>query len=146
VEIESDLTGFGDRPLIAAVLNNLFSNALKYTHQQDHPRIHFGRCSESLNQQAVFYVADNGIGFNMAYVHKLFVPFSRLHSRADYPGSGIGLSHAQRIIHRHGGEIWAEAEDGKGATFYFTLSVNPEDALRLARTILTPLEMASSAP
>ena len=104
---------------MAVALGNLLGNAWKYSARTADARIEFGvRAREG---ERAFFVRDNGAGFDMAYAGKLFVPFGRLHSSQDYEGTGIGLAIAQRIVLRHGGRIWAEAEVGKGATFYFTL-------------------------
>lgn len=112
----------GDCRLLRVALENLLGNAWKYTNKTAEPVIEFG-VTESDNGKT-YFVRDNGTGFNMAYADKLFVPFQRLHSSAEYAGTGIGLASAQRIIKRHGGRIWAEGEVGKGATFYFTLDGN----------------------
>jgi PAS domain S-box-containing protein len=116
-EIEPDLVAEGDARLLGMAFHNLFSNAVKFSSQSNPAKIRFGRDAES----GAFFVQDNGIGFDMQYVLKLFLPFERLHRQEDYPGTGIGLANVKRVILRHGGNIWAEAIPGKGATFFFTL-------------------------
>jgi hypothetical protein len=111
----------GDSGLLRAALENLLSNAWKYTSKCPHPRVEFCSMSQADGPPA-YYVRDNGVGFEMKYAQKLFQPFQRLHSANEYPGSGIGLATVQRIIQRHGGRVWAEAAVGRGATFYFTLN------------------------
>ena len=109
----------GDTSLLRIAMENLLDNAWKYTSGKERARIEFGAVEEE--NRKVFYIKDNGIGFNMKYSSKLFTPFQRLHSESDYSGTGIGLSIVSRIINRHGGEIWAESEEGKGTVFYFTI-------------------------
>ncbi len=121
VAVEEGLTSFGDARLLRVVLNNLIGNAWKFTARSDGAAIHVGR-QGGADEGSVFFVRDNGAGFDMAYVDKLFGTFQRLHAAAEYPGSGIGLATVQRIVQRHGGKVWAEASPGKGATFYFTLN------------------------
>jgi len=103
-----------------AVFENLLGNALKFTGRTADPRIEVG--STEAAGERVFFVRDNGAGFDMSHASRLFTPFQRLHSSQDFPGSGVGLATVQRIVHRHGGRIWAESEPGRGATFFFTLS------------------------
>ena len=110
----------GDRKFLQAVVVNLMANAWKFTSKKESVQIEFG--SEDQNGKTVFYVRDNGAGFNMDYADKLFRPFQRLHSAEEFPGTGVGLASAKRIIDRHGGDIWAEGRVGQGATFFFTLS------------------------
>ncbi|MCL4378571.1 MAG: ATP-binding protein [Actinobacteria bacterium] len=117
--IAPDLVVMGDRLLLKSVFENLFGNAFKFTSKCSIARIEFGSIRKNGSQ--VYFVSDNGTGFDMAYVNKLFQPFQRLHSEKDYPGTGIGLASVQRIINRMGGEIWAEGILDKGATFYFKL-------------------------
>ncbi|MGQ0811094.1 MAG: ATP-binding protein [Nitrospiraceae bacterium] len=109
----------GDPTLLKIVLENLLHNSLKFTRTREQPTIEIG--SRSNERELVYYVKDNGVGFNMAYADQLFSMFQRLHREEDFEGTGVGLAIAQRIIQRHGGRIWAEAEIDKGATFYFTV-------------------------
>jgi light-regulated signal transduction histidine kinase (bacteriophytochrome) len=118
--IAEGLTVDGDVRLVRVVLENLLGNAWKFTAKQPEPRIEIGRLMQPDGTLAVF-VRDNGAGFDMAYADKLFGAFQRLHHRREFPGTGIGLATVQRIVHRHGGRIWAEGAVGQGATFYFTL-------------------------
>jgi light-regulated signal transduction histidine kinase (bacteriophytochrome) len=110
----------GDATLLQAVLENLFSNTWKFTKNTNNPCIEFG-CLQK-DGEDVYYVRDNGIGFDMKYSNKLFGTFNRLHKQEDYEGTGIGLATVKRIIKRHGGKVWADSKVGNGATFYFTLS------------------------
>ncbi|VAX18934.1 PAS/PAC sensor signal transduction histidine kinase, partial [hydrothermal vent metagenome] len=117
--IEEGLVAQGDQRLLRVVLYNLISNAWKFSGKQSKPVIAFG--STRQGGKATYFVRDNGVGFDMKYADKLFGAFQRLHTMAEFPGTGIGLATVQRIVHRHGGRAWAEAEVGKGATFHFTL-------------------------
>jgi len=126
-EIESaiapGLAAQGDAEMLQIALENLLKNAFKFTRDQPKARIEFGALEK--DGERVYYVRDNGVGFDMAYIHKLFIPFERLHGMDEFEGTGAGLAIVQRIIQRHGGRIWAESEVGKGATFFFTLGANP---------------------
>ncbi len=117
--IQSDVSAHGDVRLLGIVLENLLGNAWKFTSKQQEAVVSFG--AEQRDGATVYYVRDNGAGFDMAYANKLFGAFQRLHSASEFEGTGIGLATVQRIIHRHGGRIWAESEPNKGATFYFML-------------------------
>ena len=108
-----------DQRLIKLVIQNLLENAWKFTSKITEAQIEFGSLEQ--DGETVFYVKDNGAGFNMDYHDKLFVPFQRLHQSDDFPGSGIGLATVQRIINRHGGKVWADSDIGEGSTFYFTI-------------------------
>jgi light-regulated signal transduction histidine kinase (bacteriophytochrome) len=110
----------GDERLLRIVLDNLLRNAWKFTARQPKPLIEFGVAAEP---EQAFFIRDNGAGFDMAYAGRLFGVFQRLHSPAEFPGTGIGLATVQRIVTRHGGRVWAEGRVGAGATFYFTLGL-----------------------
>jgi PAS domain S-box-containing protein len=117
--IEEDITAYGDSHLLRVVLENLLSNAWKFTSKHPRAKIEFGATQHE--DKPVYFVRDDGAGFDMAYIDKLFVPFQRLHAETEFPGTGIGLATVQRIVRRHGGSVGAEGEVEKGATFYFTL-------------------------
>ncbi len=117
--VAEGLSDEGDERLIYVLLQNLLGNAWKFTERVPKARLEFGSCR--IYGETIYFVRDNGVGFDMAYADKLFRPFQRLHGAAEFPGTGIGLATVQRIINRHGGRLWAEGEVGKGATFYFTL-------------------------
>ena len=119
LDIQDSVIVHADQRLMSIVMTNLLDNAWKFSGKTDHPRIAFGARVE--NGETVIFVQDNGAGFNMAYAGKLFSAFSRLHRTDEFPGTGVGLATVARIISRHGGRIWAQAEVGKGATFFFTL-------------------------
>jgi PAS domain S-box-containing protein len=117
--IEPDIVVNGDATLLSLVMKNLLDNAWKFTAKTMHAKIEFAR--EQKDGKRIYFVRDNGVGFDAAYVDKLFNPFQRLHSKTEFHGTGIGLSIVKRIIHRHGGYVWAEGSVGQGATFYFTV-------------------------
>jgi light-regulated signal transduction histidine kinase (bacteriophytochrome) len=119
LEITPNLDVNADARLLRIALENLLSNAWKYTARA--PNAHVTVGMQDSENGPVYFVRDNGVGFDMKYADKLFVPFQRLHPEAEFPGSGIGLVTVQRIIARHGGRVWADAKPDEGATFYFTL-------------------------
>ncbi len=119
VTIAPDLIARGDARLLGIALENLIGNAWKFTGDRPSALIEFGQ--RITNGKSAFFVQDNGVGFDMAYADQLFRAFQRLHDAREFPGTGIGLATVQRIIRKHGGEVWAESEIGKGAAFYFTL-------------------------
>jgi PAS domain S-box-containing protein len=118
-DIQPGLSVTGDPRLIRLVVENLLGNAWKYTSRHPSASIHFGKTGH--NGSSAFFVKDDGAGFDPAYADRLFGAFQRLHSPAEFPGTGVGLATVQRVIHRHGGEIWAESAVDKGATFFFTI-------------------------
>jgi PAS domain S-box-containing protein len=120
VEIEDGLVADADRGLVQSVLQNLLGNAFKFTSKTEHPCVRFGAVEQ--DGVAVYFVADNGAGFEMAHAKGLFRPFQRLHRESEFPGEGIGLATVVRAVHRHGGAIWAHGAVNQGATFHFTLT------------------------
>ena len=121
VTVQDGLTALGDARLLRVALENLLGNAWKFTSQRQPATIEVGQVADS----KVFFVRDNGVGFDMAYVDKLFGAFQRLHTEAEFPGTGIGLATVRRIVARHQGRVWGESQLGQGATFYFMLSEVP---------------------
>lgn len=121
--IADGITATGDPVLLRSVIENLLHNAWKYTGRRDVAHIEFG--VDTGGGETVYYVRDDGAGFDAAYAGKLFTPFQRLHTDAEFTGTGVGLATVQRIIHRHGGRVWAFSEPGRGACFFFTLNTEP---------------------
>jgi two-component system sensor histidine kinase/response regulator len=118
----------GDARLLGIALQNLLRNAWKFTQKKSRARIEFGKRQDG--KTAVYFVRDDGVGFDPAFAHKLFRPFQRLHAASEFEGTGIGLAIVERIVRRHGGRIWAEAAPGRGATFCFTLLPAPPGGAR----------------
>jgi signal transduction histidine kinase len=121
IRIAESLEDKADLRLTRIILNNLLGNAWKFTERQAKAKIEFGLLKSEVGGK-VYFIRDNGAGFDMAYADKLFAPFQRLHADDEFPGTGIGLATVRRIINRHGGKVWAEGEIDKGATFYFSLN------------------------
>jgi signal transduction histidine kinase len=117
--VQPGLSATGDPALLEAALCHLLDNAFKFTRGRKHALVEFGAIDSEGGP--VFFVRDDGAGFDMRHARKLFRPFERLHDTGEFPGAGVGLAIVQRIIRRHGGEVWAEAKPGEGAVFYFTL-------------------------
>lgn len=119
VQITQGVTVNGDKRLVRILVSNLINNAWKFASRNPSPRVSVGM--ETVDGEHRVFVKDNGVGFDMIDSHRLFAAFQRLHSQSDFPGAGIGLATARRIINRHGGRIWAEGAVGEGATFYFVI-------------------------
>lgn len=142
--IEPGLSAWGDEHLLRSVLQNLVSNAVKYSSQREPAAIAFGQARQPDGSTA-FFVRDNGAGFDMAHASQLFQPFTRLHSAKLFPGDGIGLATVRRIIMRHGGRIWAQGQVNVGATVYFTLPPPPRER-EFSSSRPAPLDFAGSRP
>jgi signal transduction histidine kinase len=119
IVVRPGLVAQGDPRLLRIAMENLLNNAWKFSSHKPGARIEFGQ--ELVEGDVAFFVRDTGAGFDMTYVDKLFRAFQRLHAASEFSGTGIGLAIVQRVIHKHGGRVWAEGEEGKGATFHFTL-------------------------
>ena len=125
--IAPNLVAEADPGLLRVAMENLLSNAWKYTAKTPCARIDFG-VEPQPDGTSAYYIRDNGAGFDMKQAHRLFGPFQRLHSESEFPGTGVGLATVQRIIHKHGGRIWPQAVPGRGATFHFTLPPFPDES------------------
>jgi light-regulated signal transduction histidine kinase (bacteriophytochrome) len=132
-----------DVVLIRQVFQNLIGNALKYSRKRPQPVIEIGQIEK--DGQAVIFVKDNGVGFNMKYADKLFGVFQRLHRAEEFEGTGVGLATVRRIVQKHGGQVWADAEVDRGSTFYFTLSVNGQSALEQSVAGESAMKAAATA-
>ena len=120
IRVAPGMTTLADQVLVRSVIDNLLRNAWKFSARSPITRIEVG--AENQRGETVFFVRDNGCGFDMNFANRLFGPFQRLHREEEYTGTGIGLTIVQRIVMRHGGRVWAVATPGEGATFFFTLS------------------------
>jgi light-regulated signal transduction histidine kinase (bacteriophytochrome) len=120
-----------DVTMVRQIFQNLIGNAVKFSAGREHPQVEVGWREQQ--GEVVYYVRDNGVGFDMQYEKKLYSMFERLHTEDEFPGSGVGLAIVKRLVERHGGRIWAESRSGEGATFYFTLSAKLRNSLRTSR-------------
>ena len=120
VDIKEGITAFADVQLVKVALSNLLGNAWKFTSKTENARIEFGAFEQE--GKTVYYVKDNGAGFDQKFAERLFLPFQRLHSEQEFEGTGIGLATVERAVRRHGGRIWAEGKTDEGAAFFFTLT------------------------
>ena len=135
LEVEPGITGVGEKTLLRILLTNLLQNAWKYTEPRNDPRIELGvvEDEEGKGDGPTYYVRDNGIGFDNAHREVIFQAFERLHTRQEFPGSGLGLATVERIVRRHGGQVWAEGTLGEGAVFCFSLGRPSTDRRRVKR-------------
>ena len=132
LEVEPGIIAVGDETLLRILLTNLLQNAWKYTEPRNDPRIELGVDAEG-SDGPTYYVRDNGIGFDNAHREVIFQAFERLHTRQEFPGSGLGLATVERVVRRHGGQVWAEGTLGEGAVFCFTLGPPSPDRRRVTR-------------
>jgi light-regulated signal transduction histidine kinase (bacteriophytochrome) len=128
-EITEKMEAHGDARLLRIVLENLLGNAWKFTSRRTYARIEVGMLEK--DGESIYFVRDNGAGFDMTYTDKLFGAFQRLHASTEFPGTGIGLATVRRIVSRHGGRVWAEGAVDKGATIYFTFEARHTDPLTI---------------
>jgi light-regulated signal transduction histidine kinase (bacteriophytochrome) len=142
IQVMDGLVANGDPTLLQAVMQNLLGNAWKFSSRRDQASIQFG-ARASNEHGLVYFVRDNGAGFNMDKAVNLFSPFQRFHSKSEFPGTGIGLASVQRAIQRHGGELWAESQEGQGATFFFTI---PGRISELSVNLLNKEEINQTKP
>jgi signal transduction histidine kinase len=142
VDVAAGMVAWADPRLLKRLLENLISNAVKYSSKVDHPVVHVG--STEVDGVTVFFVSDNGVGFEAQYQDNLFKPFSRLHGNDEFPGSGMGLAIASRAVMQHGGQIWAESKPGVGTTFRFTLGALRLPASEAARSDVAATDSVAS--